>query len=171
MHFLDFGWCFLQKPSCLSRAISPNQGAAAAFHSNDTAKPPDQTFTDSSSKHNQSEQTYPFFPLPFLIHSCWFNPCSALTEFIPHVSAALHLPRVWVRHKEPRSPSHSCCCYLASSRVCAKYCLQLLCSTQPASSLFSSFLLLLFSSLSFSPFKQLCFWSFPGENLKLERAS
>lgn len=67
--------------------------------------------------------------------------------------------------------SHSCCCYLASSQVCAKYCLQLLCSTQPASSLFSSFLFLLFSSLSFSPFKQLCFWSFPGENLKLERAS
>lgn len=89
VHFFDFGCCFLQKHSFLSRALSlqVHQEAAPRFHSHGHfqwySKVTKPKFHRQFPQQNQAEQTHTFFSLPFLTHSCWFNACSALTEFIP----------------------------------------------------------------------------------------
>lgn len=57
MHFFDFGCCFLQKHSCLSRTISLHQGAAPGFHSHGYS----QWFSKATKPkfHRQFPKTHP----------------------------------------------------------------------------------------------------------------
>lgn len=156
--------------SCLERLIFP-------------AMQQYQSFTHKESpNHHYSEQTV-FFPL-FLLSAVAVDStlaCSAHAGFSLLMSVcSLHLQHIWVRYKEQEQAlmkAQSLPPFTAAATLPHLRLIQNTTSSFRAAhrqhlhisvSFYSSFL---FPSLFFSLLRLLCFWSFPGENLQLERVS